>query len=822
MLMTKLILRKYTRFRLNPIDEFELTITNPIQVILGTNGSGKSSIAAEWSFLPGNPADFKKGGAKIAEGSHNGSEYRTESHFGTSARFSFYKDGVALVDLGTATAVYECCRQEFGLTRDVLDLLQGQTRFTAMSPSKRKDWLMRLSNLDLTFLMQFYEQSKTSLRDTVGALKHVGKRLTDETSKLDALIIENDADDRIRRMSDELSALLLAHSNQSGTPQSSLKSLIEDIANISNRIMNTEVDFVYLWDQGITSIEDLADSVEEYTISLKTKKAAMTGIAEELERLYKNVELLRSAGSAGLQDIVTRLNALETERINTLAQVKQFDTIPNPVAVKDTLIGHQAFIIAAIKALPVYKPIYTPAQRSLIDDEYQATATQINKVEIQIERLMTRVDTLKQLHVVHCPNCTHEWQPGLRDGESIGALLTQIETRSKHLTELLKPRYAELVQQRNDIAQYDTLLMRVKSMISDLPELAVFWRDCIQTEFFYRTPEAIEVRLMAFLNDIDTHIKAANLESEMEQLRNTRAQLECIDNTDLEYCESRIAMLEGYYSQELTQHNLLSVTVETLKNAYSNLTTIERLNGELNIAIGKIGVTTDKAIAVLRDTHIDQLIQHHHSAIATLRQQVSTRDGLLDIVNHLKAQFDDLQTQQRGFKLIVEATSPSNGLIAEQLMGFIHCFVSQMNGIIAEFWNYDLQLLPCNGKNGELDYYFPFSIEGSQDTVVDIGKGSEAQIDLFDFAFRVIATGYLNLQDFPLYADELGRTFDEQHRHNLIGYIKRLMDARQFSQLVMISHYAANHSAMQNAEVCVLDSQNITMHDHYNRHVTIR
>ena len=68
---------------------------------------------------------------------------------------------------------------------------------------------------------------------------------------------------------------------------------------------------------------------------------------------------------------------------------------------------------------------------------------------------------------------------------------------------------------------------------------------------------------------------------------------------------------------------------------------------------------------------------------------------------------------------------------------------------------------------------------------------------------------YLDLHDYPLYLDELAPTLDELHRERLLHYINNLMENKQYDQMFMISHYAANHYAFGNAEFLMLDGRNI-------------
>jgi ABC-type sulfate/molybdate transport systems ATPase subunit len=161
-------------------------------------------------------------------------------------------------------------------------------------------------------------------------------------------------------------------------------------------------------------------------------------------------------------------------------------------------------------------------------------------------------------------------------------------------------------------------------------------------------------------------------------------------------------------------------------------------------------------------------------------------------------------------------------LIAEQLTGFITCLVGQLNSIIGTLWTYDMAVQPCGMSSGELDYRFPLQIQSAEHVAPDVAKGSKAQQQVVNFAFQLTVMLYMEMTDYPLYLDEPGEGFDEQHRTNLIGFVKQLMDANHHSQLFLVSHYAATHGSLVNSEVLVLDSNNITVPGEFNKHVVMR
>ena len=821
MQIDSLVLKGFKRFRLNPVEHFELTATSLIQVIIGTNGSGKSSIMSEWSFLPANASDFKKGGCKIVSGSHNGSKYRMESHFKSSPRHSFYKDDVALVDMGTASAVFECCRSELGLTRDVLDLIQGRVKFTTMSPAKRKDWIMRLSGIDLTFLIGFHETIKVGLRDTVGTVKHIGKRLSDELSKYQALVVDELAGEKIALIKHELNDLLLARNETKqtyGQYKKDIDGLIREITEINGRAEEALLGLVVL--DEFDDLSQIAERGFQLSGEIKQLRERLAGLTDELLSIESHMELLKAAGSVNLQDTSRNIEDL-VKIIERRCNDMQFPPIANANAVYQLLLDKQDHVIGVVKDLPAWGPQYSQTNSDVLTDELRGLTQTIQQNEVAIAKLSIRIDGLKEIHLVNCPNCKHEFKPGV-GADEISTLQGQLNNRTKNNGIELLPRKEILEKKLNAISEYNVKLNRLRSMMFDLPELKSLWDFCIEREVFLKQPGSFDICIHDFFKDIAIQTEIDVMANQLEDLEKQKMALEQLDNSDLNQYETRYMTLESIYHDEANRLSEMQKELELMRSWHRSGQVLQSSFDQLVVKTKSLREVTDKAITALRNEHIDVVVGKHHEQLAVLSSQLTAKQSSEEIVNFLQKQFDDLQIEQRGLKTLIDAVSPSSGLIAEQLLGFIHAFTGQLNDIISEFWNYDIDIQPCASKEGELDFYFPFKVEGDVDQIPDINAGSEAQLDLFDFAFRIVACGYLNLIDYPLYADELGRTFDEEHRNNLITYIKRLMDGRQFSQLLLISHYAANHSAMQHAEVCVVDSQNITMHSHYNKHVIFK
>ena len=96
MRITRIFLKNYAPMALNEFESIEITIDKPTLLILGTNGSGKSSLLRICTPLPVPMGEFKEGGEMILDLEYNGNSYSIISTYKRSARYSLIKNGVTL------------------------------------------------------------------------------------------------------------------------------------------------------------------------------------------------------------------------------------------------------------------------------------------------------------------------------------------------------------------------------------------------------------------------------------------------------------------------------------------------------------------------------------------------------------------------------------------------------------------------------------------------------------------------------------------------------------------------------------------------------
>jgi hypothetical protein len=260
---------------------------------------------------------------------------------------------------------------------------------------------------------------------------------------------------------------------------------------------------------------------------------------------------------------------------------------------------------------------------------------------------------------------------------------------------------------------------------------------------------------------------------------------------------------------------------QVVEKYFRKLQRMQETASRLETAYNEIERIRAGLIDSIRNDVIDETVRTHQMEIGGIMRKLSEKEGQEGIVRDLQSSMVDVELDVEALKLLTQALSPNEGLIAEQLSGDIGCLVAQLNSVIASIWTYDMTVVSCGLETGELDYKFPVRIGSETKLRPDVFKTSKGQQQVIDLAFHLTAMLYLDLTDYPLFLDEPGEGFDEQHRVGLISFVKQLMEMNQHSQLFLISHYAASHGSFVGAEVLVLDDRNISVPGEYNTHVVM-
>lgn len=830
---TEVELRGFKRMALNNISRFVMRPTEKIQSILGTNGSGKTSLMAELSPMPADPKDYTKEGSKTISISHHGNNYVLKSWFSPSNKHSFklvvpgtdYEE--ELNPGGTGTVQKQLIWQHFKYTDEIHDLLRGKERFTEMSPSRRREWYTKLSDANYDYALSVFAKLKESHRDTVGALKLAKKRLVTETEKIITVEEENKLREDVKKLEAELAEYQAIRAPVTKSPEQCVadyRQAGEVLRRMSQSLFAKRQQLLEYAEYGdLASIEVQISEIKQDSAVLQTR---INEAAKQHGEYDKTLQVLKKTGEEGVSALVARKTGYQQEIEQLSKKIKLNLDMKQPSVLLSTVNAVKDSLLECVQDLPSNEEgIYGQSTWSSLQEKYTLLLGEHESSKALLARMAAALEHMEQHgqgDEVDCPKCSHRWIPGFSPERLVNA-----REKTAAQSELVGRQDDELKAIRERICaqdKYREQLGKLYRLMKSWPVLDSFWNYIKSEELIVKAPRSIMVQFSFFEHDLGV---ACQLEQFMKSIEDTDAlisQAEEVGDTQmtdvLEYIGELDELMEKLTFQLRENDHLLS----TLNNARSFITSVNTLAENISQALEGMEKGAGELTEMVYRNMVNQYIQTLQIKLGKKSEVLSAVKIQRAVVGELSADIARLTVEEEAYKLLVRELSPTDGLIADGLLGFIRNFTAQMNNLIRKFWTYPLLIQPCGvttDRGAELDYKFPMMVQTKDNITPDVSQGSTAQRAIVDMAFKIIAAAHLGLADSPLLLDEFSAEFDKEHRVMASHVIKSLMEQQPFSQLFMISHYESSYGSFSNVETCVIDPRNISVPRTYNQHVII-
>ena len=817
MKIERLELYGYKRLMLSNIQRFVYTPEAPQQLILGTNGSGKSSILFELSPLPAQAANYAKDGFKDITISHRGAQYRLVSAFKSGNKHSFLKDNEELNPGGTGQVQKELVRREFGLTPELHEILIGDLKFTDMPPMRRRDWITALSSADFSYALGVFNKLRTAARDHQGAVRHLKQRLTQETNNLKTLVELEGLEEKSQQLRDELTLLLSSRTpgvDHFDALSTELDGYLVQIRKLARATVQQIVPVPA--GKSFKSVQDVQTDLQ----AIENEVSLTQSLLERATKEYSDLEaMLASITGSGEVEIDNLDELLETEQVaveELHASLELFKELEDG----DVLLRDTDKVLPDLITLFAHLPDNTDRHFSrervaAAQDAIREARKVVDKSSARLAQIHARLTLINSAKDTQCPKCLYVWREGYSENE----VRQNEQWQSEHnaIIDQAQRAIAEHEAYLEAAQNYTALYNQFRGFVNGYPRMKALWDYLLENHCVTNRPETQTDVFYIWRRDVE---RTAQIEASKRKLK----QLHELSDKQHQLGGSRhfhLRLQQLHHEIEETTGKLqdLRATVKDRRSYMSHVVQVDALAQELNQLLQRFQQCQSDLIVSLRNREIDRVVTAHQNELGVIQHQLNERRTLEGIVRDLSADLDRVELDYQATSLLAQALSPTEGLIAEQLRGSIQCLVDQINSIIASVWTYDLAVLPCGMESEELDYKFPLQVRSVDNIVSDISKGSTAQREIVNFAFVLTVMLYLGLSDYPLYLDELGAGFDEQHRTNVMGFVKQLIDTNHHSQLFMVSHYAANHGSFVSAQVLVLDGSNIAVPGSFNQHV---
>lgn len=817
MKIERLELYGYVRLMLANIQKFVYTPTAHCQIILGTNGSGKSSILYELSPLPAQSGQYTKDGYKKVWITHKGIEYQLESAFRHGNKHSFKKDGEELNPGGTGAVQKELVKREFDYTLERHELLIGKTRFTSMAPMKRREWITQLDSVDYSYALGMYQKLKSTARDHQGTLKHLKQRLMTETNNLRALADTDGMEERAHLLHQELNLLLsnrLPNLPTLDQTQHKLQGLIQRMEQLSTTVVGQKVPVPKGERYG--SLGDVSDHVTRLDMELNTQQSLLHRSTTEYTELESVVANFTQNGEVTIENVEGHILECEQKLEDLRMQTQFFTDIPDAEDVKRDTDAILDEVTSLFGILP------DNSDRRFTNETKDQARLRIKENESIIDRSAAKMSAINaRLQVIHsakdtnCPSCGYVWREGFSEQE--------VEQNEQWLSEhqaIIDEAKRRIETDRKFLEEAEHLTglyNQFRGFVSSYPRMKPLWDHILQNNLLLDRPAEQRQVFATWYGDVQVQAQMAEWKRKLAHLMELEERQKQLGGAS--HLTMRLATLTSEIEDMTQALTELRQSARNVRQYRDRMARVVEAAESLETLVGDLERTQATMLDVMRNRHIDQVVHGHQHELADINRRLTDKRSLEGIVNDLETSHGEVDLDHQTYALLAKALSPDEGLIAEQLSGFIGCLVAQLNSIIASVWTYDLTVLSCGIDSGELDYKFP--LQAKDQETPDVSESSKGQTVMINFAFQLTAMLYMGLEDYPLYLDEPGEGFDEQHRVNLMNFIKQLIDSGRYSQTFMISHFATSHGAFTAAEVLVLDGSNIAVPSHHNHHVVM-
>lgn len=830
MKIIKIRLTGFKRFILNEIHNFEMTMTQAVQIILGTNGSGKSSLLDQLTPLPGIAADFQKTGGKEIWIESKGSMMILSSVFQPSQKHSFIKDGVELNDGGTITIQRELVKQHFGITPEVHSLVMGYESFHAMSPNRRKDWFVKLCDTDYSYAIKVYGRVREKLRDVQGAAKMAKRRLVSEVEKQlkgeEEQILLDDVKLLHKRL-DELMALRPV--KEQDVDVLSMRQSNLDLSLTKQLKARQDINTALADNSGLTDA-GIAEVLRKLQHQTAVTNSILASTSSDYDANQKRIAVLIKADQQTTQSIQNDLDNLDRQILKLrkdLSDEFSIDESVHPQHMLSALDACEAQLIDI--ASNILENQDRRFSRTRLEEAKERLA-HLNRVKANLAERMAEYATKIQHMENHknnpdiaCPNCQHQfslkYDPVLHRN-----LHAQLQDSSTKLEKEVLPEIAQLEKYFEECSTYAAYFRQFANLKAANFALTGYFNYYESKDYLYHNANGMIVDLSKIRRDIQQRIDLLALAEAFTEKAKLLESLKTLGGGDLRTLQELAESQRQKISDATNRLEWLNARRRHYLELSRLLNRREQIVRDVKQVLKEKDEVAKLHMHAIRTDLMHALIKNVQSILGSKEYILQQSRLQKSVVQNLETQIAELALQEEALQALVQTLSPTDGLIAEGLLGFINEFVGKMNSLIEKVWNYPMVIVPCavdENAGVDLDYRFPLQLQQNADPVPDVSRGSRGQIEICDLAFKLTAMAYLGLTDGPLILDEMGSALDHEHKSSLIFLIKNLIEHETFTQVCLVSHDYSQYTSLSNAEMCVLCDRNIMLppKSAYNQHV---
>lgn len=787
MYITRLILSGYKRFAITNTNHIEIDFTHPRHIILGTNGSGKTSLLDECTPNPGVRNRYYPDGYKKVWFTHRGHSYYGCSDFANGgASYTLTKDDEVLVDAGNLTT-YKKVLYDTLQWSDALQSIMYDTTIAELAPSARKSLFTLLHGEGCGEGLEMFAKLLKYQKEANAQLAYISNQITSiETHKLSEKELQEKQSELVT-LQDEKAKLETERTPQ-GYTLVAMDRLLDETTKLiyADEMAYTRLQSSISTQMGVCGMlpdDDADNALMSTTERYNHIKGSSETLSQELEALHEQKTVADKYNQVDVNQLEKEIKLLKNQRLE--------------LGSKTTCAHDEQYIIQQLELLSkikrdAWEAAYEEDMTPLIQEVAEIVKDRQYSIQLseQLSLLERREkEYAQQDTVVSCPACHHGWTHNPSQEQKQQATMEYQQTLQAYQMLIAKHQGNKKV---ND------------GKVS-------------LVEGYYRlqhalTPYNIPVhRLSDSISQLQYELTQAAHNKSIDKLD---YQLLTLENTYLSIT-NRPAFNEQRYTELENKYTLIVSELRSLNNRIAELNKLVKYKKDINslnsrLMDNKNKLDTYKAIRlnIINDLYILDKLKVCDTQIIALHTVITKAKSADDLL--LKYRQDHLAIDQKAQLAIGFANyiSPVDGLLSKGMIDNLNKVLIEANRILEVIWEYPLEFELYDQVDGtELKYLFPMLVNGHH-RVEDISNGSSSIREITSFALSMAILRFLGLTDFTLRLDEFGSTMDVIHRMKAYASIYGLYESGFYSQLILVTHHQDVYANIT-ANTTVLCSKNI-------------
>ena len=852
-------LKEFKRFRTSGIREFEAKFVEPVVIITGSNNSGKSSLLKELCPLPSVRTDYGPNGYKELNITHEGHYYKLTSNFiNRTSPHSFVMDGTELNVSGSTDVQTELVEKHFGITPIIRNLIYSKITLCQTTRTERKNLFLNINPLDLGLILDTHKKTLSGIKEYKSQLNLLVTRKTDLEARMlteDDLAANKFNKDKLTRELMTIDKIIYGLEQHIGyiTTQFAEDIRYRDTCRKNNTEIIPGKEIISKCKEFIKELPFFTDIPRDDTTFysqqnlLQSKKATLVAKQQELRTLISKISDEINEYTTHLEKSIDRpVNSLEDELKEINIALSKYPPLPETPIPKSAIatyikildeIRNIVFIFrdAPVKMLELSTLRDIRSKYIKLSDELSWTESTLATLAIELNRTTEEINTIRTNSGIP-ENCIMT-TCGLKNINL--ERIKKMEASAEKTKEALDSTNAKFASMKKEYSEYKKILEPIDQY--RLEEKYCELLSLLKTGYFNIKNWDTELidyiqnqptRIVAIL---DEYIRLSDMSAEKMELENRKQKI----TTELEAIMKSSGASTEFLQKKISEKNA------DIKTYMSNLNTVEKdivLVSEQCDRYTKYSIIA-RAIKSYQDIYakgeralvVSKALEYWTGLLTKFQnikhifsEEVRKLESLVreqDMLHHtyqteIMKNITEISKNKLIYEKIELALSPNTGLPHKSMVKYLNSMINNVNYFLSQIWTSRMYIQPID-SNQPLDYNF--RLEVGHDLRNDINALSDGQTEVMNLCWVLTILLQMKLLNkMPLFADELGRTFDPIHRVQILKFLGQMLDNKYMEQLFLVNHYAVFTGGFNNSDFICLHADNIPeLPQDVNEHVRI-